>query len=159
MKGFVKNETDRPVFILQRVVNPGFSISFDDAYLVVGKKSGKKRGSSFVTWLRDNYFQDQGWAFYKEEGELFFEEEQREVASAGNAQGAGKSLVRRDETQDKEAITAKRIIDSDLVIAKQLIDKCNNRAVLKKALTASKHYAGKEAHMRYLIKRLEQVYF
>ncbi len=160
MKGFVKNEGTRTVFILKRSVNPGFSISLDDAYLTVGKKSGKRRGPAFVNWLREAYFQDPMWAFYKDEGESYFEEEPlRAVASAGPAEGAGKGLIRRDEAQEKETLTAKRILDSEIILARQLIDKCKNKSTLRRALAATKVRTGKEAHMRYLIRRLEQVYF
>ncbi len=160
MKGFVKNGGNRPVFILQRSINPGISISLEDAYLVVGKKSGKKQGVSFATWLRQGIFQDSIWEFYKEEGEAFFEEEPvREVSRTAPGAGAGKNMVRRDEDNTKKGITAQEIIDSDLVIAKQLIDKCKDKSVLKRALAATKHYSGKEGHMRYLLKRVEQVYF
>jgi hypothetical protein len=160
MKGFVKNESDRPVFVLQRAVNPGFSLTFDEAYVVVGEKSGKKKGSTFVNWLRDTYFQDSFWAFYKDEGEAYFEDESpREVGRIHPAQGAGKTQVRRDDAKEKEQITAQLILESEIVVARQLIDKCKNKAVLRKALSASKQLAKKEAHMRYLIKRLDQVYF
>jgi len=160
MKGFIQNDSDRPVFVLQRAVNPGFSVSFDDAYVVVGEKSGKKKGPSFVTWLKENYFQDAVWGFYKSEGEAYFEEEApQQTERIAAAQGAGKNMVRRDETKEKEQITAQLILESEIVVARQLIDKCKNKAVLRKALSASKQLARKEAHMRYLIKRLDQVYF
>ncbi len=160
MKGFVKNESDRTLFVLQRAINPGFSLTFDEAYVVVGKKSGKKKGSTFVNWLRENYFQDPLWAFYKDEGEAYFEEEAIGARPRiVTAQGAGKNLVRRDDAQEDSRALAIKILDSEIVIAKSLIDKCRDRSVLKKALAASKLRAGKEAHMRHLIRRLEQVYF
>ena len=160
MKGFVKNESDRTLFILQRAVNPGFSLTFDEAYVVVGKKSGKKKGPTFVNWLRENYFQNPHWAFYKDEGEAYFEEEAIGARPRiVTAQGAGKNLVRRDDAQEDSRALAIKILDSEIVIAKSLIDKCRDRSVLKKALAASKLRAGKEAHMRHLIRRLEQVYF
>lgn len=160
MKGFVKNGGNRPIFILQRAINPGTSISLEDAYIVVGKKSGKKQGVSFATWLRQGIFQDSIWEFYKEEGEAFFDEEPvRKAVKTTPGAGAGKNMVRRDDDKTKKGITALQIIDSDLVIAKQLIDKCKDKSVLRKALAATKHYSGKEGHMRYLLKRVEQVYF
>jgi hypothetical protein len=160
MKGFIRNEGERPKFILQRGISPGLSITFEEAYDIVGKKSGKRRGPTFINWLRENHFSAPTWVFYKEEGETYFEGESlQEVASVRPARGAGKTQIRRDDSKEKEDITAQQIINSELVIAKQLIDKCKDRAVLKKALTASRHYSGKEAHMRHLIRRLEQVYF
>jgi hypothetical protein len=160
MKGFIKNESKKTIFVLQRAVNPGFSLTFDEAYVVVGEKSGKKRGPTFVNWLRDNYFQDSIWAFYKDEGESYFEDESpRKVERVTSAQGAGKNLVRRDDFQEAGGNLALKIIESDIVTARTLIDKCKDRSVLKKALGASKVRANKEAHMRHLIRRLEQVYF
>jgi hypothetical protein len=160
MKGFIKNESKRTVFVLQRPVNPGFSLTFEEAYEVVGKKSEKKRGSTFVNWLRDNYFQDSIWAFYKEEGVAYFEDESpRKVERTTNAQGAGKNLVRRDDSHEAGSNLALKIIESDITTARTLIDKCKDRSVLKKALAATKVRANKEAHMRHLIRRLEQVYF
>jgi hypothetical protein len=160
MKGFVKNESDRTLFVLQRAINPGFSLTFDEAYVVVGEKSGKNKGSTFVNWLRETYFQDPVWAFYKDEGESYFEEEAiGNRPRTGTARGAGKNLVRRDDARADGRALALKILDSELVTAKALIDKCKDRSVLKKALAASKLRAGKEAHMRHLIRRLEQVYF
>lgn len=160
MKGFVKNESDRTLFILQRNINPGFSLTFEDAYVVVGKKSGKKRGPTFVNWLRETYFQDPRWAFYKDEGEAYFEEGDIVASSrVASSQGAGKNLVRRDDAQEEGRALALKILDSEIVTARTLIDKCKDRSVLKKTLAASKLRSGKEAHMRHLIRRLEQVYF
>jgi len=161
MKGFVKNESDRTIFILQRSIGPGLSITLEEAYVVVGKKSKKRKGPSFAKWLRENYFRDSTWEFYKDEEEPYFEEEVslQETASVRAAEGAGKNLVRRDASQEKQGNLALKIINSDIVLAKPLIDKCKDRAVLRTALAASKLRAGKEAHMRYLIRRLEQVYF
>lgn len=160
MKGFVKNEGNRPVHVLQRAIGPGFSITFEEAYEVVGKKSEKKRGSLFVNWLRETYFQAPSWVFYKDEGEVYFKDEpMRKPVSAGSAQGAGKAQIRRDDVSEKKGAAARRIIDSEIVAARPLIDKCKDRAVLRTALAASKLRTGKEAHMRYLIRRLEQVYF
>ena len=81
MKGFVKNEGNRGSFILKRAISPGFSITFEEAYVVVGKKSGKKRGPAFVNWLRENVFNNAKWGFYKEEGVVYFDEPLQEVAS------------------------------------------------------------------------------
>jgi hypothetical protein len=160
MKGFVKNEGERPIHVLQRAVSPGFSITFEEAYGVVGKKSEKKRGAAFVSWLREAYFQAPFWVFYKDEGEVYFEDEPvRKLAKVRPAQGAGKSQVRRDDVREKKNVTVQRIIDSDIVAARPLIDKCKDRAILRTALATSKIRTGKEAHMRYLIRRLEQVYF
>ena len=160
MKGFVKNESDRTLFVLQRSINPGFSLTFDEAYVVVGEKSGKNKGSTFVNWLRETYFHDPLWAFYKDEGEDYFEEEDTGARTRiTSAQGAGKNLIRRDDAREDSRALILKILDSEIVTAKTLIDKCRDRSVLKKALAASKLRAGKEAHMRHLIRRLEQVYF
>ena len=160
MKGYIKNIGNKTAFVLQRQVHPGFSIPLEDAYKVVGKKSGKRRGITFVKWLRESYFNNPNWMIYKEKDEEYFaEDEKTEEVSSKSAQGAGKNLVRRDDDKTKEDVTALKIIESDIISAKQLIDKCTDKSVLRKALTASKHHSGKEAHMRHLIKRLEQVYF
>jgi len=160
MKGFVKNEGNRPVHVLQRAIGPGFSITFEEAYEVVGKKSEQRRGPLFVNWLRETYFQAPSWVFYKDEGEVYFKDAPlRESVSARPAQGAGKAQVRRDDASAKKGADALQIIDSDILAARPLIDKCKDRAVLRTALAASKIRTGKEAHMRYLIRRLEQVYF
>ena len=160
MKGFVKNEGDRSIHVLQRAVGPGFSITFEEAYGIVGKKSEKKRGAAFVSWLRDSYFQAPFWVFYKDEGVVYFEDEPpRAAVGSRPARGAGKSQVRRDEAHEKKTAAAIQIIEGDIVAARPLIDKCKDRAVLRTALAASKIRTGKEAHMRYLIRRLEQVYF
>jgi hypothetical protein len=161
MKGFVKNEGNRGSFILKRAINPGFSITFEEAYVVVGKKSGKKRGPTFVNWLRENVFKNDKWGFYKEEGVAYFDEPLQEAVSSstseGFARGAGKPQIRSPEDPHKVGITAEDIINNEIVIAKGLIDKCGDKSVLKKALAATKIRSKKEAHMRYLIARIQQI--
>jgi hypothetical protein len=165
MKGFVKNEGTEAFFILQRPVSPGGKVSFEDAYVTVGKKSGKKEGVAFVRWLRDNYFAASNWVFYKEEGVPFFSAEEAKVAmetSVGPVdpgKGAGKVMRRQAENTAKgTAITAKSIIEAPYAQAKVLIDKCADKSVLKKALAASRHFSQREDHMRHIMKRLEQIY-
>lgn len=68
MEGFVRNETGKAVFKLQRPLPPGAVLKLEDAYLIVGEKSGKNRGMAFVKWLKENIFKEEGWVFYKEEG-------------------------------------------------------------------------------------------
>jgi len=100
MKGFVKNEGDKGIFILQRTLYPGAMLSFDEAYLSVGEKSGKKKGAPFVKWLRDNYLSATQWVFYKEDGIPYFGQEElaemidppAEVALP--AKGAGRVMRR-----------------------------------------------------------------
>lgn len=164
MRGFAKNESRDAFFILQRQVIPGGTISFEDAYKAVGKKSGKKENASFVKWLKENYLSASHWAFYKEEGIPFFSvEEEAEVSAEKSkpetpAKGAGR-VLRREATDEKGTeITPSEIIESKFPRAKVLIEKCNNREVLKKALNMSRHFSQKEEHMRHLMRRLEQVY-
>ena len=164
MKGFVRNEGDRGGFILQRRLYPGAQISLDDAYLVVGKKSGKKEGPAFVKWLRENHLSDDRWAFYKEEGVPYFAKKEENAAPAAPAKrvapgkGAGKVMRRKTDNIRKASITAKDIIDPAYEEARVLIEKCSDKLVLKKALALSRHFSHKEQHMRHVLKRLEQVY-
>lgn len=161
MKGFVRNEGDRAVFTLQRSIVPGFSITFEEAYNVVGKKSGKKRGKLFVKWLRDNVFSGNQWAFYAEEGVQFFGSEdlpKEKPEKVAEAKGAGRKLRRKTENFTGQEITATLIIEKPYPQAKNLIEKCNDRGVLKKALSLSKLRSKREDHMRHLMRRLEQVY-
>lgn len=158
MEGFVRNEGGRPVFILQRSILPGQKISFEDAYKVVGTKSKKRRGKAFVQWLREKVFADAVWGFYKSDGEKFFAEEIFATEASKGGKGSGINMSRRSEALQKKEQAVEQIIISPYVIAKELIEKCKEREVLKKALALSKRITGKEAHMRHLIRRLEQVY-
>jgi hypothetical protein len=161
MKGFVKNESRDAFFVLQRPVPPGGKISLEDAYSVVGERSGKKQEAAFVRWLRDNYFKGSGWAFYREEGVPFFSEEEpvSEVKEAVvPARGAGKVMRRQSRGSKGAEVTPKTIVEAPYDRAKVLIDKCTDRAVLRKALALTRHFSKKEEHMRYLMRRLEQVY-
>ncbi len=164
MKGFVKNEGEKGVFILQRTLYPGALLSFDEAYLSVGGKSGLKNGISFVRWLRDNYLSGAQWVFYKEEGVPYFSQEEmseieeRPVEAVAPAKGAGRVMRRHVNDAKGTEITANTIIEQPFTQAKVLIDKCGDRNVLKKALALSQHFSKKEDHMRHLMKRLQQVY-
>lgn len=164
MKGFVKNEGDKGSFVLQRSLHSGATLSFDEAYLTVGAKSGKKKGVEFVRWLRDNCLSGEKWVFYKEEGVPYFTEAESEKAEGPSAKldipakGAGRVMRRHVEPTKGSEITAKTIIEAPHEQARSLIDKCKDKVVLKKALALSRHFSRKEEHMRYLMKRLEQVY-
>ncbi len=180
MKGFIKNETNRAFFKLQRPVPVNGKISFDNAYLTLGEKSKKPLGSSFVKWLRDNTFKDQEeWVFYKEEDVLFFKsapeiKEKEPKVGKGEpevvvsvpkvrkkkspSKGAGKKLTRKKEAAERMNITPSSIIEASIEEAKSLIEKTKDRAVLKKALSLANHFSKKEEHRRLVQKRLEEVY-
>lgn len=71
--------------------------------------------------------------------------------------GAGRKMSRAGNALKGVKVTASMIIEADYAQAQDLINKCKERPVLKKALALSKHFSGKEAHMRHLIKRVEEV--
>ncbi len=164
MKGFVKNEGKKGIFILQRTLYPGSLLSFDEAYLSVGQKSGRKKGDSFVRWLRDECLSGNQWVFYKEEGVPYFsqeeldEVEERPAGAVAPAKGAGRVMRRHINDAKGTEITASTIIEEPYSRAKVLIDKCADRNILKKALALSQHFSKKEEHMRHLMRRLQQVY-
>lgn len=174
MKGFIRNETNKAVFKLQRPLPPNSSLSFDDAYLALGEKSEKKEGDSFVKWLRDNHFQDEGWVFYKEEGVPYFASKKTPAKKKAAAptepevvelprpkkapsKGAGRKLAKKARVAES-AVTAGAIIEADLPQAKEMIDKTKSRGTLKRALGLANHFSHKEEHRRLIQRRLEEVY-
>jgi hypothetical protein len=177
MKGFIRNETNKSVFRVQRSLPANGVLSFENAYLSVGQKSGKSRGPAFVKWLKENYFDEEGWRFYKEDGTPFFQEKSKKVdkptvgeedtevsasprktKKVAPAKGAGKKLVKKRERASAKTLTAGSIIEADLVQAREMIGKVRDRAVLKKALSLSNHFSHKEDHRRLIQRRLEEVY-
>ena len=175
MKGFLKNETGKSVFKLQRPIPINGMLSFDDAYLTLGEKSGKKEGATFVKWLKENHFADEGWVFYKEEGVLFFaakkvakstpkgtEPEVVELPKPKSgkiapARGAGRKLAKEQKVK-QSAVTAGSIIEAEIPQAKEMIEKTKSRGTLKRALGLANHFSHKEEHRRLIQKRLEEVY-
>lgn len=180
MKGFLKNETGTSVFKLQRGIPINGKLSFDDAYLTLGEKSGKKEGASFIKWLKENHFLDGGWVFYKEEGVLFFEvkkpakkvsekKDTKEVSGPPEvvelpkpkkiapAKGAGRKLT-KDQKVKENVVTAGLIINAEIPQAKEMIEKTKSRAILKRALGLANHFSHKEEHRRLIQRRLEVVY-
>jgi hypothetical protein len=181
MRGFLKNETGRSVFKLQRPLPVNGVLSFDDAYLTLGEKSGKKEGQGFVKWLKDTHFPDEGWVFYREEGVLFFpkpkqetpvKEEVKEIEVSPDppkaprkkiaAKGAGKKLRqnanKKRSSKKSQEIVPGDVINADLPQAKELLSKIKDRQVLKRALSLSNHFSNKEEHRRLINRRLEEVY-
>ena len=169
MKGFIHNQTGRAKFKAQRPLPPNSKLSFDDAYLTLGEKSGKKKGPAFVKWLKENHFQDEGWVFYKEEGVPYFpksSKNEEKVDSIGKvpssetepARGAGRNLRKKNIRARKSDVTPDAIIKADIPRAKALIEKCTDRATLRKAESLSNHFSQKEEHRRLILRRLEQVY-
>lgn len=169
MKGFIRNENGKSYFKLQRPLPVNGVLSFDDAYLTLGEKSGKKEGAAFVKWLKDNHFQDEGWVFYKEEGVLFFSAKETAAAKVeadaspvknakvAPGRGAGKKISKKNTKVAHGDITAGTIVQADLPEAKVMITKTNNRGTLKKALTLATHFSHKEEHRRLIMRRLEEV--
>ena len=165
MKGFVKNEGKKGAFTLQRRLHPGSTLSFDDAYLTVGAKSGKKEGPAFIKWLRETCLTGNQWGFYKEDGVPYFTKETaktleiKPTPSSTPAKGAGRRMTRKQEGGEKgTAITPNALVEAAFPEAQALIEKCSDKTVLKKALALSQHFSKKDEHMRHLMKRLEQVY-
>jgi hypothetical protein len=188
MQGYVQNNGSTPVFIAQRGVPQGASVDFEKLHLTYAKKSGfEELEPGFVQWLRDNVFSDtKVWGFYNFDGSEYefatpekeekpapkkktarkkkaaakkVEEVAEKPAPKKEARGAGKRLARKStEARKGASITPSTIIEAEYTIAKPLIEKCNDREVLKKALTLSRHFSSKEQHMRHLMRRLEQVY-
>ena len=160
MKGFIINEGISAQFKLQRQLYPGSRLSFDDAYSVVGKKSGKRKGPTFVKWLKETCLPSPDWVFYKAEGELFFEESEKlnvEVVAVKPGKGAGVTMRRKTELSKQASVGASELVEPDYSSAKELIDNCKSKAVLKKALALTRIKSNREQHMRHLMKRLEQV--
>lgn len=72
IEGYVKNDGREAYFKLQRPLPPGAKISFQSAYLSVGKLS-KKKGHDFIHWLKETYFSSPEWGFYDKEGNPYFD--------------------------------------------------------------------------------------
>jgi len=182
MRGFIKNGTGKSVFKLQRGIPVNGKLSFDDAYLTLGEKSGKKEGTTFVKWLKENHFQDEGWVFFKEEDVLFFAPKKKAPAKTPEtlaekvpgppevvelpkpktrkvapAKGAGRKLTKEQKVK-ASAVTAGTIIDAEIHQAKELIEKTKSRSTLKRALGLANHFSHKEEHRRLIQRRLEEVY-
>lgn len=174
MRGYVQNEGTQAYFIVQRQIPPGGKVKIEDIYKSVGKKSGLEEGIEFVEWLRTNVFRKGSWKFYEEEGKLLGPsrpkdspkvEVKKEVAPnsktssnrADDAVGAGRVLRRDSKNQKGTEITAASIIEAPYDKARTLIDKTRDKSVLNKAMALTKHFSGKEQHMRHLMRRLEQV--
>ncbi len=181
MKGYLQNESDQAYFKLQRQIPPGAKVTLEAAYKSVGKSSGLAEGIEFVKWLRENVLTRGVWGIYEEDGKVFGEEvklpktkatptvkakPQKSAKTAPktsskkekDARGAGRA-VRRDINDVKGAeITPATIIDAPYDKARILIEKTKDRSVLKKSLALTKHFSGKEQHMRHIMKRLDQVY-
>ncbi len=159
MKGFIKNEGERPTYSFKRSTPPGNTISLDEVYIVVGKQSGEKKGLKFVKWLKENKLVNSFWVIYREEEVLYFPED----ADSSNenfpkAKGAGVNMKRTSEYLEEANIKVIKLIETPIEQARPMIDKCNDRGILRKALAVSKMQSRKEAHQRHLIKRLSQVY-
>jgi len=185
MRGYVQNASRQAYFVLQRQIPPGGKVQLEDAYKVVGKKSGleETQVSEFVEFLRSDVLRRGAWSFFEEEGKPFAGKNKskktskstsEEVATnpddtrisakrtsqkAGkSARGGGKALRRDSDEAQGVTVTPAAIIEAPYDHARALIEKTKDRAVLKKALSLTKHFSGKEQHMRHLLQRLEQVY-
>ena len=183
MQGYVQNTGSQAYFILQRQVPPGGKISLEDAFLVVGKRSGLEESQvqEFVDFLKTEVLKKGHWSFFEDDGKPFgaqkvakkgsrkkepAEEPKPEVTSnrktsskkSADARGAGRAMRRDLDESLGTGVTPAAIIEAPYEQARTLIEKTKDRMVLKKALNLTKHFSNKEQHMRHILKRLEQVY-
>ncbi len=166
--GFVRNEGERSLFKVQRMLVPGGKLLFSDAHLSLVKKSGGLAGEEFIVWLRENVFPGPDWGFYKDEDKPYFNKSTKKDAAPetplpvkGKKTASGKVMKRDDPStrQDKtNKITPVQIIEADAESARKLIEQCRDKTTLKKALNLSQNIAHRGEHMRLLMRRLEQVY-
>ena len=185
MRGYIQNEGTQAYFVCQRQIPPGGKVQLDDVYKSVGSNSGLEDGLSFVDWVKSNVFRRGTWGYYEEEGKPLggiptktvpkkaapkkaAPKKRVKSESAGtsskkekDAKGAGRPM--RRDARDTHDVTGRNVTPSDIIEApydhaRSLIDKTKDRIVLRKALNLTKHFSGKEQHMRHIVKRLEQVY-
>lgn len=165
--GFVRNEGERSLFKVQRMLVPGGKLLFSDAHLSLSKKSGNLSGDDFVSWLRETVFPGSDWGFYKEEDAPYFNKNTNKdtapktpIPVKGKKTASGNVMHRKDVStkQDKRnTITPAEIVKADIEPARKLIKQCRDKITLKKALTLSQNLAHRGEHMRLLMQRLEQV--
>ena len=179
MRGYVKNEGTQAYFVCQRQIPPGGKVEFEDIYKSVGKKSGLEEGPAFVEWVKANVFLRGSWGYYEEEGKPLDAPAPKKAAPKkqvkkdtsgtsskreNDAKGAGRPMKRDTRTTvdtvdvTGATVTPSAIIEAPYDQARALIEKTKDRTVLRKALRLTKHFSGKEQHMRHIVKRLEQVY-
>ncbi len=180
MRGYIQNTGDRAFFVLQRQLPPGGKLTLENAYKTLGKKSGlgEEDVEEFVEFLKTTALVRGSWSFFEEDGTSLGVPKKKKVAkkapaprrpteasvaktsskAAKDAHGSGRNISRNLEESLGTLITPVKIIEASYEKAGLLIEKCNDKGVLKKALKATQHFAGKEQHMRHLMKRLEQVY-
>lgn len=156
MKGFIRNEGKEVSFKLQKHVVPGGTLTFDHAYKLVGSKSELPNNLAFLKWLKKSYFPEACWKFYKDTGEVL--NVGKSAASKPLSETSGRVLRRPDKQKKGSMVTADSIISKPIAEAKVLIEKCNDKRALRRALSMSRHFSGKEEHTRILMRRLEQVY-
>lgn len=170
MKGYIRNESTQAHFILQRQIPPGGRVQLDDVYKTVGKKSGLAEGPEFIAWVDESILTRGTWSFYGADDKPLQPKTKKVSAkkkltssktssnAKSDAKGAGR-VLRRDPTNARgKEITPSTILEAPYEQARSIIEKCNDKSILRKALNGSKHFSGKEKHMRHLMKRLEQVY-
>jgi hypothetical protein len=172
MKGYAQNLGNAAYFVLQRQVPPGGKVKLEDAFKVVGKKSGltEDQTSEFVQFLKETVLLRGTWGYFDDSGVSLdapvvkgpkakkVVNEKISTKKQDDAKGAGRNLRRADadDTGRGVEITPASIIEASYDDARTLIEKTKDRVVLKKALTLTKHFAGKEQHMRHILKKLEQ---
>lgn len=175
MRGYVQNNGSTSKFTAQRRFHPGGRVDFDNLIPTFIKLSGFSKSSpGFVKWLRDNIFSDERWGFYNADGSDFKFTKSKAKSTVANqdevvteesaapvkkARGAGQRLTRNVENDISDRdITPSSIINAEFSMARPQIEKCRDRIILKRALTLSKHFSNKEEHMRYLMRRLDEIY-
>ncbi len=175
MRGYIQNEGTQAYFICQRQIPPGGKVQLEDVYKSVGKKSGLEENIEFVKWAQDNIFTRGPWGYYEEEGKKLQLTSKKSAPQKPvvrktpaknktsskretDARGAGRALRRNTDDGDSLKTTPSSIIEAPYEQARGLIENTRDRLVLKKALNLTKHFAGKEQHMRHIIKQLDRIY-
>jgi len=180
MKGYLQNTSARGYFTLQRQIQPGGKVQLEDAFKSIGHQSGleETQVTEFIEFLQNQVLVKGSWEYFEAEGKPFgaktpakktpakkatpkkkaASDKGKSPKKANDAKGAGRALRRDINEAQGITVTPAAIIDAPYDQARGLIEKTNDRSVLKKALALTQHFGGKERHMRHLMKRMEQIY-
>lgn len=179
MKGYVQNLGTNAFFILQRQVPPGGKVRLQDAFRTLHGNNvelTEDKVAEFIELLKTKMPTNGTWGYFDESGvsleisetsekPVALEKSKSKNSSSpktsskkeDDARGAGRNLHRDSDSVAKGTeITAATIIQASYDEARTLIESTRDRVVLKKALGLTKHFSGKEQHMRHILKRLEQ---
>jgi hypothetical protein len=157
MKGYVKNISLLPQYIMKRNVNPSGVIPAADIEAAFYTRSGTKNTSSFVKWLRGGIFSETTVWEINIVDDVEKDDKKSEAPSKKDNKSRRESVVNLSDEKVIPKVTAAYLVKVSSEKCKELASKCSDTKVLQDALQKANTMPRKSKTCKVLRDRLDDL--